>query len=428
LVRAVGWHRYRLWFRDTEVSCVDDDSVTLAVPTEVHRTWLEYTYGSLLHRAAASVLGDGVKVALEVGVEQGRRREVREQLPSSNQAWEELLSRYRPQPTLDSFLCKPGEQFPLMLLRQFVHGNGQYDPPAVFLYGEGGTGKSHLLEGLAKAANALTPGDAAYLTSKRFTSRYVSALRLREVQAVRAFEADLCSRRLVLIDDVHTLTGRSATQRALVRLRERAHGTATRFVFTSRRHPQALEGFSPRLRSWLMSSVLLKLPVPDREGRRTILAGRARACGVGLDAGVADWILDRTGSVRGAVEVVDRWAAASADLGRPLEEGWLKEICPTVSATAQEEVIRRAKHVVAAHYGVPLSVLEQPTKVRSAAQPRRVAIYLVYRAAALPLKQLGRAFGYRSHSSVSRAIQQVRAAREFDPSLEHVIDGLLSRM
>ena len=55
-------------------------------------------------------------------------------------------------------------------------------------------------------------------------------------------------------------------------------------------------------------------------------------------------------------------------------------------------------------------------------------MYLVYRAAALPLKELGLAFGLKSHSSVSRAIHQMREDRERDPALEHVIDGLLARM
>ena len=59
LVREVGRSRYRLWFRDTVVEDVGDDSVTLAVPTEVHRTWLQYTYGEVLSCAVGTVLGEG---------------------------------------------------------------------------------------------------------------------------------------------------------------------------------------------------------------------------------------------------------------------------------------------------------------------------------------------------------------------------------
>ena len=429
LVREVGRSRYRLWFRDTIVERIDDASVTLAVPTEVHRTWLQYTYGDVLARAVGTVLGDGVGVRLEVSRQQGVRRDMRELLPSRNQDWAELLERRRPKPRLESFVCGSGERFPPMLLAQLVHGNGAVNPPAVYLYGEHGTGKTHLLTGLYRAAEALGPGDAVYLTSRRFTSRFVSALRAKETEALRAFEVDLCHRRLVLIEDVNALAGRTATQAALVRLRERAHGTRTRFVFTSSRHPRELEDISPRLRSWFMGGVLLRLKTPDRAWLEQILVARAREYGVGeVERAVLDWILERTSSIQGAVEVIDRWGAASAELGRALEAAWMEEIAPSVTATARQEIVRRAKDAVAEHYGVPRHLLDAPTKVRSAALPRRVAMYLVYRAAALPLKELGLVFGLKSHSSVSRAIRQIRADREREPALEHVIDGLLARM
>ena len=101
---------------------------------------------------------------------------------------------------------------------------------------------------------------------------------------------------------------------------------------------------------------------------------------------------------------------------------------PSVAATAREEVIRRAKDLVARQFGIARSLLDRPTKVRRAAFPRRVAMYLVYRACALPLARLGAAFGLRSHSSVSRAIREIRTLRERDPEVEQLVDGLLARI
>jgi chromosomal replication initiator protein len=429
LLRMLGRNRFRLWFRDTVVRDVAEDAITFAVPTEVHRTWIEYTYGEEVKHAVTQVLGEGVNVHLEVSRRQGVKREVRERLPFSPQGWEALLERRRPKPSLDTFVCEGCERFPLMLLSQFVHGNGVTDPPAVYLYGDEGTGKTHLMQALADAVDAYEPGMALYLTSRRFTSLYVSALRVRELDAVRAFEVDVGTRRLVLIDDVHDLAGRKATQQELVRLREKTLGSPTRFVFGAREHPQKLERFSGRLRSWFMGGVLLRMRRPRRDGVLNILRARGRSYGLPeVPQEISTRILDTTGSVHGAVEVLDRWAAASAELGKPLEAEWLDEIGPTVSVTTRGEIIRRAKQAVADHYALPHELLECPTKERRAAMPRRIAMYLVYRATALPLSRIGRAFGLRSHSSVSRAIREIREARDRDPAIEQVVDGLLARM
>lgn len=429
ILREVGRNRWRLWFRDAAVADVGEEGLVLEVPSETHRTWLQYTYGGMLERAAAQVLGPGTRVRLRVSRRQGLVQAVRDRLPSRNAEWAALLERRRPQPTLEGFVTETADRFAPLLLRQLVHGNGASDPPAVYLYGEAGSGKTHLLQALHHLAESHAPGSSTYLTSRRFTHRYVSAVRGRELGALKAFEVDLCHRRIVMIDDTTDLAGRHATQAALVRLRERCVGTHTRFVFAGHGHPRELDGVSGRFRSWLAGGVVLPVRRANEERLVDILVARGRAYGL-ADVGreILDWILAHTGSVHGAVAVLDRWAAASAEIGRPLEEAWLPEVAPTVTASAREEVVRRAKDVVADHYGIPRRMLEAPTKVRRAARPRRVAMYLVYRAAALPLKELGGAFGLRSHSSVSRAIRQIREERDQDPALEHEIDGLLARM
>ncbi len=428
LLQTMGRHRFRLWFRDTTVVEVGEQGLTLAVPTDVHRTWLQFTYGDLLQEACDRVLGEGVKVRLQVSAAQDARRILREKLPHGPGGWDELLARRGVLESLDTFVAGSSGRFPLMVLQQLRDGGAARSATTYFLHGACGAGKTHLARGLTADVARRRPGDALYLTARAFTQRYVTAVRAREVDALRAFELDLTSRRLVVIDDVHELAGRQATQGALVRLQERCCGTDTRLVLAGRSHPGEAEVFSPRLRPRLLGGLVLAVPLPDGEHLGRILAARARHMGVTLDDDVREAILDRTASVRGAVEILDRWAVASAEVGRGLEVDWLEELAPSVAVTAREEVIRRAKDVVARHFGIARRLLDEPTKVRSASFPRRVAMYLVYRACALPLTTLGAAFGLRSHSSVSRAIRELRALRAQDAGVEQLVDGLLSRI
>jgi chromosomal replication initiation ATPase DnaA len=199
-------------------------------------------------------------------------------------------------------------------------------------------------------------------------------------------------------------------------------------VLAGRKPPRELPGLLPTLVSRVLGGPVVRLTLPDRALQGEILAARAAARGSDCPPEVVDAILDRTGSTRAAVQWLDRWVLASALLGRPLEARWLEEVAPSVSIATREEVVRRAKATVARHFNLEPALLDRPTKQRSAALPRRVALYLVYRATAMPLGALGRAFGWKSHSSVSRALQEVRKQREEDASVEQLVDGLLARL
>ncbi len=429
LVAALGRHRFLLWFRDAEVERVTGRRVTLAVPTEVHRTWLEFNYGELLAKAFSRVLGEGTSVELRVSPAQEGKRRIRECLPEDERGWRRLLEDRRVRPTLDGWIGDEAGRFVVRLLQQVVHGNADVSPPTIYLYGEPGAGKSHLLAGLARAVDAQTPGGSLLLTAREFTRRFTGAVRTGERGLVHGFEADVSVRRVVLFDEVDDLETKPSTQHEVDVLLDRACRTGVRFVFAGRRHPREIGGLSERLRSRLLGGVVHRVVAPDRARLSEILVARARASGLALPDAVRDGILERSRGVKSSVEALDRWAAVSSQEGGPLGPEWLAEMAPPAPpASAREEVVQRAKDLVAKHFGIRRAVFDRPTKHPSAALPRQVAMYVVYRAAALPLVELGKAFGLKSHSSVSHALREIRAARDVDPSIEVVVDGLLARL
>ncbi|MCP5070603.1 MAG: AAA family ATPase [bacterium] len=428
LQQAVGRHRYRLWFRDTAVTYLAEEQITLAVPTEVHRAWLEYTYGSLLQETCDRLLGEGVRVELQVCDRQQKKRLLRDQLPTRPDGWQRLLERHRPDPQLPDFVVGRSGRFPVMLLEQLLKGGGAAAASPIYLYGPAASGKTFLMDALGAELSRRSPGSTLQMTCKQFTQRYVGALRRKEIDALRAFRLDLSHRRWILLDGFDELAQRPSTQGELARLHDATQGTDARIVMAGRSHPRDLEGLSPRLRSRLLGGVVVGLALPDGAVLDELLEKRAASMGMPLPLDVREEIQARTSSIRGAVALAERWAAASAEVGEALGVSWLTELAPGAAATASEEVVRRAKDLVADHYSVDRELFDRPSKVRSLALPRRVAMYLVYRACAMTLGELAEAFGLRSHSSVSRAIQELRAMREVNPALEQTIDGLLARL
>lgn len=429
LVAALGRHRYRLWFRDAEVVRVCGRSVTLAVPTEVHRTWLEFNYRPLLERAFGRVLGEGVDVVVTVSERLASARTLRDELPEDEAAWRAALRDTRPAPTLLSFVAEAENGFVLRVVEQALHGSDAASPATLYLYGEPGSGKSHLLAALDAAANRAEAGSSLLLGARALTARVVPAVRERDLAALRAVEDDLAARRLVLLDGLDELEDRPTTQRTVEAVVDRARLRGARVVLAARAHPRALGGLSERLRSRLLSGLVLRLAAPGAALEGRIVAERAAAWGQPLPGPVAEAVAARTRTLPGALDLVDRWAFASRRLGRPLTLAELPEVAPPASpASPRDEVVRRAKDVVAEHFGVDRRLLERPTKHPSVLEARRAAMYLVWRAAAVPLTVLADAFGLRSHSAASRALAEVRARRDVDPAFETTLDGLVRRL
>lgn len=177
LQEGVGRSRYRLWFRDVDVAAVDGECITLAVPTEVHRSWIEVAFAGVVREASERVLGRGVRVDVTVGAAQGARRALRERLPPDAQAWEQRLRELRPPARLAGFVAPPGEQWAAALLQQLAWGEGPLGGAPICLLGEGGSGKTHLLEALEAEVSARAPGEALLLGGRRLAQRVGAATR-----------------------------------------------------------------------------------------------------------------------------------------------------------------------------------------------------------------------------------------------------------
>ncbi|MFM8980719.1 MAG: DnaA ATPase domain-containing protein [Planctomycetia bacterium] len=437
LREGVGRSRYRLWFRDVDVAAVDGDSITLAVPTEVHRSWIELAFAGVVREASERVLGRGVRVSVTVGAAQGAKRALRERLPQGPEAWEARLACERPAPSLGSFVTADPDRWEAALLEGVAGSVALAGTPGeapgggapVYLYGEPGSGKSHLLEAVEAQVAGRAPGAALLLGGRRLAQRVGAATRPGAPStALRALRADLDARRLLLVDGLEAVAGRRATEAELARLLERSALGGPRLVVAGGAHPREVGGLEASLASRLCAGPVLRLAAPGRDLLARVLAARHAGAGLCAPPEVVEAILEATASPHAAVLWLDRWAVASRALGRPLEAASLPEVAPPAATSVGEDVVQRAKRAVAAHFGVDPAVLEQATKARSAALPRAAALYVAWRATSLPLTRLARAFGFRSHSSVSRALGHLKDRRQSDPDLEHVLDALLARL
>ena len=270
--------------------------------------------------------------------------------------------------------------------------------------GPQGTGKTHTL--LALRARALeTNGDATvvYLTAEEFLSAYTDGVKAKDTSALKK---RLRAASILLIDDLHRISGKPGTETELFQNIREVTGQGGNVVLAGDKTPGELAGFSPRMMSELKGATVVEVELPDEDMRRDIV--RRLAAHIAQDH--PDFVLNEA--------LVERIHTGIRGPGRELTgavwnlftEAGFGTMTPT--SDMLERVIRRMEGEVRAPtielvkkatmkvFNVSKADLESPSKARTVVYPRQIAMYLCREQTHKSFPQIGRAFGRRDHTTV----------------------------
>ena len=270
--------------------------------------------------------------------------------------------------------------------------------------GPQGTGKTHILHALrARAAETNPEAVVVYLTAEEFLSAYTDGVKLKDTSALKK---RLRSATILLIDDLHRISGKPGTETELFQNIREVTGQGGNVVLAGDKTPGELSGFSPRMMSELKGAMVAEVELPDETMRREIV----RRLSTHIARFNPDFVMTE--------ELVERIHTGIRGPGRELTgavwnlftEAGFGMMTPT--ADMLERVIRRMEGEVRAPsielvkkatmkvFNVSKADLESPSKARSVVYPRQIAMYLCREQTHKSFPQIGRAFGRRDHTTV----------------------------
>lgn len=327
--------------------------------------------------------------------------------------------------TFDRFIKGDGNHLACAACEAVAESPGQvYNP--LFLYGQAGLGKTHLLHAIGNAALGHRPSQqVTYITSERFAIELVNAIRQNRTDRFRRTfrRADV-----LLIDDVHFLKDKKGTQEELFHTFNELHESGKQIVLSSDRPPGELSQLQERLVSRFRWGLVADLRPPNYETRLAILRAKAGEHRLDLDDRTLDLIAHRVRSSVRALEGALIRVTAYADLqGTALTTERLDDLLPDENSSAPSPDIDRIKREVARHYDVSVAQLEGKQRDKRVSQARHVAIYLARELTGSSFPTIGRAFGYRDHTTAMHACRKVGKMAETSPlsnELERIRDAL----
>ncbi len=307
---------------------------------------------------------------------------------------------------LEDFVVGPHARVAFTAARETCLRPGVVTP--LFLYGPTGTGKTHLLEGIAEATRrARRLRRVLMMSAEQFTTQFVEALK---GSGLPSFRNKYRGVDMLLLDDAHFFLGKRSTLGELQYTVDTLLRANKQLVLSSDRPLSELAALGPELSARLTGGLVCGLSLPDRETRLEIIRRLAERRGIDVPGSVLEYVASEvTGDPRQLSGALNRLRATSVALQRPIDiamaEQTLADIC-----RASLRVVRLAdvEDVVCSVFGIDTEQLHSHRKAKAISQPRSLAMWLARKATRAPYSEIGSHFGGRSHSTVISAERKVQ--------------------
>jgi len=416
----IGPQRFNAWFKHGVEIRLEDGHVNVAVPNPFVGNWIETHYRGPIAEAAETRIGPGRAVIVTIDPDlNGKLRQG--QLDKQAEIVEKATtgrSRRRPRQaacvlrySLSDFVIGESNKLAYSAAVAMVAPSAAPFNP-LFLYGPCGVGKTHLLQGICNAAarSAGTPRPIAcrYLTAEAFTNDFLTCLRRKSLGDFRARYRQLD---LLVIDDVHFLAAKKATQDEFLHTFNAIDAAGRRVVMASDTHPRLVGDLNEPLVSRFVAGMVVKIQAPDRSTRLEILRRRATAMKLVVPEDVLDYIaMHLRGSVRELEGTLIKLAALSALSGGPITLRLASDaLAEYLARTDSVITLGDIEAVVAAFFGVTPADIHSSRRIRTVSTARMVAMYLARRHTRMSFPEIGRFMG-KNHSSVVLAVQRMERA------------------
>jgi chromosomal replication initiator protein len=411
---------YRQWFGQVSSVDLSDDTLSLTVPNDWTRSWIDSHFAGLIQTAIHDALGRDLQLRLRVDeaaqppVPQEPRRAV-----------EGMNARY----TFDSFVIGSSNRFAHAAALAVAEAPAQaYNP--LFIYGGTGLGKTHLQQAIGQYVGEHSSKlSVSYVASETFMNDFINSLRDKRIEG---FKRRYRTYDVLLIDDIQFFEHKERIQEEFFHTFNSLYEAGRQIVISSDRPPRELSTLEHRLRSRFEWGLITDIQPPDLETRIAILRKRVKTDHIHIpDAQVLTFIASRVSSnIRELEGALTRVVAFSSLTGRlmtvELAQDVLRDVFP--QGQAAEVSIEQIQDIVSDRFNISKSELCGERRSQNIVYPRQVAMYLSRELTDSSLPKIGREFGGRDHTTVIHATSKIARKIREDRSAYNLVQELTARI
>lgn len=410
---------YNTWICGlTPISLTSEEAV-LEISSPYMKGFFEEKYLSLLTEAFAAVLGFDIEVKITTKGEATV-------LESNGHKKEKNIFFGEYEYVFDTFIVGNSNKFAHAAAQAVaLNPSDAYNP--LFIYGDSGLGKTHLLIAIKNEIKKNNPSsNVIYVKGEDFTNEIIEAIGKNTTQD---FRRKYRMADVLLVDDIQFIAGKDRTQDEFFQTFEALYGANKQIVLASDRPPKEIKTLEERLRSRFEWGLLADIQPPDYETRVAILKRKAELMNVSISNDICDFICSKVKNnirqIEGIVKKLKALQSYSANnvITMGLAQNALRDIMNDVQSTPI--TCERIINEVARTFDVSPGDIRGAKRNGPISGARQAAMYIIREITGLPMSDIGAEFGGRNHSTVVYSNELYRKKIEEDPRLKEITEDII---
>jgi len=425
---AIGDSSYATWFSNISVA-VTDNKLTLSTPDQFFKDWIIDHYLPLIKETLRS-LGAG-ETEIEITIAQPALRT--EQIPteptepSRQQPTEAIIKtirrdHLRSRLNFENFVIGSSNRFACHAVAE--NPAKSYNP--LFIYGQSGMGKTHLMRAITNYITQKQPDlDCVYITSEQFMTELIEAIGTNKTAQ---FKQKYRNTDVLLIDDIQFIAGKNSTQEEFFHTFNELHNAHKQIVITSDRPANEIIKMEDRLVTRFQWGLTVDIQPPDFETRIAILRKKIDVENVTVKIPddviyfIAEQIKTNIRELEGAlIRVVAYSLLEEKPISLALTQVVLKDMVNETTKTISLEMVMQT---VSDYFHINIEEMRSKKKSQNIVLPRQIAMFLARKLTKHSLPEVGKAFGGRDHTTVMHSCKKIEQAVHTDKEIGYSVDKL----
>lgn len=446
---------FKTWFEPIKALKLENNTLTIQVPSHFFYEWLEEHYVDLLRSSIKRELGNTGKLEYSILMTTNKHSSIL--APSGNKKEtknQDKIIPIQPKNLPDPFIMPGIRKIKInpqlnekLNFDNFVEGEcnrlarsagyaiankmpGETAFNPLFIFGNTGLGKTHLMNAIGLQAKRNFPElTVLYVSAELFTQQFVDACKNKSINDFIHFYQLID---ILLIDDIHKLAGREGTQNACFNIFNHLQQNKKQIILSSDKAPVELEGIEPRLLSRFKWGISADLQIPDVETRISILEKKLYVNGA--EAQIPENVIEYIAyscstNVREMEGVLNSLLAQSILNKKTITLELAKQITDKIVKNSSKEIsIDFIQKIICDYFGLAIEQINSATRRREIVQARQLAMFFSKRFTKTSLAAIGAQCGKKNHATVLHACKNINNLMETDRGFKSIVDELSKKI